>query len=142
MSVLVCGGKLTYPIKVSTDKMEIIGVSYVDRLTDYLKYNNHISKIIYLETKDNPFKEEELHGFTGDITMITNDLERYELGNTEVTEELEEDTGELEGEETLEEEGIEEEVKELSEGVINQIKNIKGLEGLRVSDIQWEIMNS
>lgn len=142
MSVLVCGGKLTYPIKVSTDKMEIIGVSYVDRLTDYLKYNNHISKIIYLETKDNPFNEEELHGFTGDITMITNDLERYELGNEEVTEELEEDTGELEGEETLEEEGIEEEVKELSEGVINQIKNIKGLEGLRVSDIQWEIMNS
>lgn len=142
MSVLVCGGKLTYPIKVSTDKMEIIGVSYVDRLTDYLKYNNHISKIIYLETKDNPFNEEELHGFTGDITMITNDLERYQLGNEEVTEELEEDTGELEGEETLEEEGIEEEVKELSEGVINQIKNIKGLEGLRVSDIQWEIMNS
>lgn len=142
MSVLVCGGKLTYPIKVSTDKMEIIGVSYVDRLTDYLKYNNHISKIIYLETKDNPFNEEELHGFTGDITMITNDLERYQLGNEEVTEELEEDTGELEGEETLGEEGIEEEVKELSEGVINQIKNIKGLEGLRVSDIQWEIMNS
>lgn len=115
MSVLVCGGKLTYPIKVSTDKLGIIGVSYVEELADYLKFNQHISKVIFLETTENTFNEDDLYGFVGTITVLTNEKEKYEG--------VEED------------QGISEETKE-------KIEAVKPLEGLRISDIQWEIMNS
>lgn len=127
MSVLVCGGKLTYPIKESTDRLGIIGVSYVEQLTDYLKYNQHIDKLIFLETVDNIFQEEDLEGFTGDITVITNNPDKYvlkeESNNEEVLEEHQDDEG-------------------LTKETIEKIIEVKQLEGLRVSDVQWEIMNS
>ena len=127
MSVLVCGGKLTYPIKESTDRLGIIGVSYVEQLTDYLKYNQHIDKLIFLETVDNIFQEEDLEGFTGDITVITNNPDKYVLK-----------------EESNSEEVLEEHQEELGfkKETIEKIIEVKKLEGLRVSDIQWEIMNS
>lgn len=123
MSVLVCGGKLTYPIKVSTDKLGIIGVSYVEQLKDYLKYNKHISKLIYLETVDNEFKEDDIEGFTGEVTVITNNPSKYLKDN--------------EQESNGDEGGI-----PLSDSVKELIIGVKTLEGIRVSDIQWEIMNS
>lgn len=127
MSVLVCGGKLTYPIKESTDRLGIIGVSYVEQLTDYLKYNQHIDKLIFLETVDNIFQEEDLEGFTGDITVITNNPDKYVLK-----------------EESNREEVLEEHQEELGfkKETIEKIIEVKKLEGLRVSDVQWEIMNS
>lgn len=127
MSVLVCGGKLTYPIKESTDRLGIIGVSYVEQLTDYLKYNQHIDKLIFLETVDNIFQEEDLEGFTGDITVITNNPDKYVLK-----------------EESNSEEVLEEHQEELGfkKETIEKIIEVKKLEGLRVSDVQWEIMNS
>ena len=130
MSVLVCAGKLTYPIKYNSDKLGITGVSYVERLTDYLIYNRHIEKIIFVETVDNTFNQSDLHGFKGDITIITKQKDKYESGEPEeldepaLDEQEEQDTGQL------------------STLVREQIKSIKELEGLRVSDIQWEIMNS
>lgn len=127
MSVLVCGGKLTYPIKESTDRLGIIGVSYVEQLTDYLKYNQHIDKLIFLETVDNIFQEEDLEGFTGDITVITNNPDKYVLKE------------ESNSEEVLEEH---EEVLGFKKETIEKIIEVKKLEGLRVSDVQWEIMNS
>lgn len=127
MSVLVCGGKLTYPIKESTDRLGIIGVSYVEQLTDYLKYNQHIDKLIFLETVDNIFQEEDLEGFTGDITVITNNPDKYVLKE------------ESNNEEVLEEH---QEVLGFKKETIEKIIEVKKLEGLRVSDIQWEIMNS
>lgn len=127
MSVLVCGGKLTYPIKESTDRLGIIGVSYVEQLTDYLKYNQHIDKIIFLETVDNIFQEEDLEGFTGDITVITNNPDKYVLKE------------ESNNEEVLEEH---QEVIGFKRETIEKIIGVKQLEGLRVSDVQWEIMNS
>lgn len=134
MSVLVCGGKLTYPIKESTDRLGIIGVSYVEQLTDYLKYNQHIDKLIFLETVDNIFQEEDLEGFTGDITVITNNPDKYvlkeESNNEEVLEEHQEVLEEHQDDEGLTKETIE------------KIIEVKQLEGLRVSDVQWEIMNS
>lgn len=127
MSVLVCGGKLTYPIKESTDRLGIIGVSYVEQLTDYLKYNQHIDKLIFLETVDNIFQEEDLEGFTGDITVITNNPDKYvlkeESNSEEVLEEHQEEIG-------------------FKKETIEKIIEVKKLEGLRVSDVQWEIMNS
>ena len=142
MSVLVCAGKLTYPIKYNSDKLGITGVSYVERLTDYLIYNRHIEKIIFVETVDNTFNQSDLHGFTGDITIITKQKEKYEL------EELEESYSDEQ--EELEESDLssgsdepeEQDTGQLSTLVREQIKCIKELEGLRVSDIQWEIMNS
>lgn len=127
MSVLVCGGKLTYPIKESTDKLGIIGVSYVEQLTDYLKYNQHIDKLIFLETVDNIFQEEDLEGFTGDITVITNNPDKYELKEESNNEEVMEEQQEVIG---------------LTKETIEKIIEVKQLEGLRVSDVQWEIMNS
>ena len=127
MSVLVCGGKLTYPIKESTDRLGIIGVSYVEQLTDYLKYNQHIDKLIFLETVDNNFQEEDLEGFTGDITVITNNPDKYVLKE------------ESNREEVLEEH---QEVLGFKKETIEKIIEVKKLEGLRVSDVQWEIMNS
>lgn len=127
MSVLVCGGKLTYPIKESTDRLGIIGVSYVEQLTDYLKYNQHIDKLIFLETVDNIFQEEDLEGFTGDITVITNNPDKYVLKE------------ESNREEVLEEH---QEVLGFKKETIEKIIEVKKLEGLRVSDVQWEIMNS
>ena len=127
MSVLVCGGKLTYPIKESTDRLGIIGVSYVEQLTDYLKYNQHIDKLIFLETVDNIFQEEDLEGFTGDITVITNNPDKYVLKE------------ESNNEEVLEEH---QEVIGFKKETIEKIIEVKKLEGLRVSDVQWEIMNS
>lgn len=136
MSVLVCGGKLTYPIKVSTDKLGIIGVSYVDQLTDYLKYNQQIDKLIFLETVDNEFKEEDLEGFTGDISMITNNPDKYKAWDSDDVEVTEE---QQESEEFTEEE---ERTSYLTGSTLEKIKDVKELEGLRISDIQWEIMNS
>lgn len=127
MSVLVCGGKLTYPIKESTDRLGIIGVSYVEQLTDYLKYNQHIDKLIFLETVDNIFQEEDLEGFTGDITVITNNPDKYVLKEESNSEEVLEDHQEVIG---------------FKKETIEKIKEVKKLEGLRVSDVQWEIMNS
>ena len=127
MSVLVCGGKLTYPIKESTDRLGIIGVSYVDQLTDYLKYNQHIDKLIFLETVDNIFQEEDLEGFTGDITVITNNPDKYVLKEESNSEEVLEEHQEVIG---------------FKKETIEKIIEVKKLEGLRVSDIQWEIMNS
>ena len=127
MSVLVCGGKLTYPIKESTDRLGIIGVSYVEQLTDYLKYNQHIDKLIFLETVDNIFQEEDLEGFTGDITVITNNPDKYVLKE------------EINSEEVMEEH---QEVIGFKKETIEKIIEVKKLEGLRVSDVQWEIMNS
>lgn len=127
MSVLVCGGKLTYPIKESTDRLGIIGVSYVEQLTDYLKYNQHIDKIIFLETVDNIFQEEDLEGFTGDITVITNNPDKYVLKEESNSEEVLEEHQEVIG---------------FKKETIEKIIEVKKLEGLRVSDVQWEIMNS
>src|SRR5699024_368727 len=141
-SVLVCAGKLTYPIKYNSDKLGITGVSYVERLTDYLIYNRHIEKIIFVETVDNTFNQSDLHGFKGDITIITKQKDKYEQ------EELEESYSDVQ--EELEESDLssgsdepeEQDTGQLSTLVREQIKSIKELEGLRVSDIQWEIMNS
>lgn len=127
MSVLVCGGKLTYPIKESTDRLGIIGVSYVEQLTDYLKYNQHIDKLIFLETVDNIFQEEDLEGFTGDITVITNNPDKYVLKEESNSEEVLEEHQEVVG---------------FNKETIEKIIEVKQLEGLRVSDVQWEIMNS
>ena len=127
MSVLVCGGKLTYPIKESTDRLGIIGVSYVEQLTDYLKYNQHIDKLIFLETVDNIFQEEDLEGFTGDITVITNNPDKYVLKEESYSEEVLEERQEVIG---------------FKKETIEKIIEVKKLEGLRVSDVQWEIMNS
>lgn len=127
MSVLVCGGKLTYPIKESTDRLGIIGVSYVEQLTDYLKYNQHIDKLIFLETVDNIFQEEDLEGFTGDITVITNNPDKYVLKEESNSEEVLEEHQEVIG---------------FKKETIEKIIEVKKLEGLRVSDVQWEIMNS
>lgn len=127
MSVLVCGGKLTYPIKESTDRLGIIGVSYVEQLTDYLKYNQHIDKLIFLETVDNIFQEEDLEGFTGDITVITNNPDKYVLKEESNIEEVLEEHQEVIG---------------FKKETIEKIIEVKKLEGLRVSDVQWEIMNS
>ena len=127
MSVLVCGGKLTYPIKESTDRLGIIGVSYVEQLTDYLKYNQHIDKLIFLETVDNIFQEEDLEGFTGDITVITNNPDKYVLKEESNSEEVLEEHQEVIG---------------FKKETIEKIIEVKKLEGLRVSGIQWEIMNS
>lgn len=141
MSVLVCGGKLTYPIKVSTDKLGIIGVSYVEQLTGYLKYNQHIDKLIFLETVDNTFREEDLEGFTGDITVITNNPDKYVLKDeSHNQEEIAEPQDELEEPQ----EDVEEPQEEfgLKKETIEKIREVKKLEGLRVSDVQWEIMNS
>src|SRR5699024_12684597 len=115
---------------IYSDKLGITGVSYVERLTDYLIYNRHIEKIIFVETVDNTFNQSDLHGFKGDITIITKQKDKYESGEPEeldepaLDEQEEQDTGQL------------------STLVREQIKSIKELEGLRVSDIQWEIMNS
>lgn len=116
MSVLVCGGKLTYPIKISTDKIDVKGVSYVERLTDYLEYNQHIEKIFFIEAIDNVFDERDIEGFDGEITMITNQVEKYD--------------------------GTTEEGSLLTEESLAKIVEVKKLEGLLLSSIQWQIMQS
>jgi len=145
--VLVCAGKLTYPIKYNSDKLGITGVSYVERLTDYLIYNRHIEKIIFVETVDNTFNQSDLHGFIGDITIITKQKDKYESGEPEELDEpaldvQESNLGSDEPEDLDEQESDEQDTGQLSTLVREQIKSIKELEGLRVSDIQWEIMNS
>lgn len=116
MSVLVCAGKLTYPIKYSSDKLGISGVSYTERLTEYLKFNKHIEKVIFVETVDNRFLESDVDGFDGGILVITNKPEHY----SPVT-----------GEDGR-----------LTSKIGNHEVSIRELENLRVSDIQWEIMTS
>lgn len=142
--MLVCAGKLTYPIKYNSDKLGITGVSYVERLTDYLIYNRHIEKIIFVETVDNTFNQSDLHGFTGDITIITKQKDKYEQEELEesYSDVQESNLGSDEPEDLDEQESDEQVTEQLSTLVREQIKCIKELEGLRVSDIQWEIMNS
>lgn len=142
--MLVCAGKLTYPIKYNSDKLGITGVSYVERLTDYLIYNRHIEKIIFVETVDNTFNQSDLHGFTGDITIITKQKDKYEQEELEesFSDVQESNLGSDEPEDLDEQESDEQVTEQLSTLVREQIKCIKELEGLRVSDIQWEIMNS
>lgn len=108
MSVLVCGGKLTYPIKDNTDKQGIKGVHYVESIKGYLPYNQGVGKVIFLEVIDNKFNIEDFDGYEGEIILYTKDLDR--------------------GERLKEENGI--------------ITTVHDLEGMRVSDVQWEIMTS
>lgn len=78
MSVLVCGGKLTYPIKGNTDKQGIKGVHYVENIKGYLPYNKGLEKVIFLEVIDNKFEIEDFEGYEGEVILYTKDLDRGE----------------------------------------------------------------
>lgn len=121
MSVLVCGGKLTYPIKVSTDSLGVQGVNYVERLTDYLEYNAQVEKILFIETVDNRFNPDDFKGFQGEVTVFTKEADKFKA-NLEEQEELDE----------LEE----------AYQVYQNIVEVIELEGLRLRDIQYHIMKS
>lgn len=140
MSVLVCAGKITYPIKYSSDKLGISGVSYVERLTDYLNYNKHIEKIIFVETIDNIFNEEDVEGFDGTVLVITEEADKYK--RLEVTEENEGVEETYSGEPLVSDESNQPVSIRLTEETLQKIVGIKGLESIRISDIQWEIMQS
>lgn len=78
MSVLVCGGKLTYPIKDNTDKQGIKGVHYVENLKGYLQYNQGVEKVVFIEVVDNKFNIEDFEGYEGEVLIYTNDLGKAE----------------------------------------------------------------
>ena len=130
MSVLVCGGKLTYPIKVSTDSLGVQGVNYVERLTDYLEYNAQVEKILFIETVDNRFNPDDFKGFQGEVTVFTKEADKFKA-NLEERAQLDE----------LEEQ---EELDELEEAyqVYQNVVEVIELEGLRLRDIQYHIMKS
>lgn len=136
MSVLVCGGKLTYPIKVSTDSLGVQGVNYVERLTDYLEYNTQVEKILFIETVDNRFNPDDFKGFQGEVTVFTKEADKFKA-NLEEQAELDE----LDEPEELEEQ---EELDELEEAyqVYQNVVEVIELEGLRLRDIQYHIMKS
>lgn len=122
MSVLLCAGKLTYPIKESSDKLGITGVSYVESLGDYLEYNNHIEKIIFIETLGNKLNEDSLECFDGDIVVFTRESSKYQKEEEYVA-------------------GFSP-IPLLTSGTLDKIKGVKPLEGMLVRDIQWEVMCS
>lgn len=137
MSVLVCGGKLTYPIKVSTDSLGVQGVNYVERLTDYLEYNAQVEKILFIETVDNRFNPDDFKGFQGEVTVFTKEADKFKA-NLEEQEELDElEERELDEPEELEERELEEEYQ-----VYQNVVEVIELEGLRLRDIQYHIMKS
>ena len=150
MSVLVCGGKLTYPIKVSTDSLGVQGVNYVERLTDYLEYNTQVEKILFIETVDNRFNPDDFKGFQGEVTVFTKEADKFKANLEERAqlEELEEqaEPEELEEHELDEPEELEEqeELDELEEAyqVYQNVVEVIELEGLRLRDIQYHIMKS
>lgn len=133
MSVLVCGGKLTYPIKVSTDSLGVQGVNYVERLTDYLEYNAQVEKILFIETVDNRFNPDDFKGFQGEVTVFTKEADKFKA-NLEERAQLDE----LEELEELEELDELEEANQVYQNVVEVIE----LEGLRLRDIQYHIMKS
>ena len=139
MSVLVCGGKLTYPIKVSTDSLGVQGVNYVERLTDYLEYNAQVEKILFIETVDNRFNPDDFKGFQGEVTVFTKEADKFKA-NLEERAQLDE----LEEQEELDELEEQEELDELEEAyqVYQNVVEVIELEGLRLRDIQYHIMKS
>lgn len=146
MSVLVCGGKLTYPIKVSTDSLGVQGVNYVERLTDYLEYNAQVEKILFIETVDNRFNPDDFKGFQGEVTVFTKEADKFkanleEQAQLDELEELEEheldELEELDEPEELEEHELEEAYQ-----VYQNVVEVIELEGLRLRDIQYHIMKS
>ena len=149
MSVLVCGGKLTYPIKVSTDSLGVQGVNYVERLTDYLEYNAQVEKILFIETVDNRFNPDDFKGFQGEVTVFTKEADKFKA-NLEERAQLDEleEHAELDEPEELEEHELDEpeelEEHELEEAyqVYQNIVEVIELEGLRLRDIQYHIMKS
>jgi len=149
VSVLVCGGKLTYPIKVSTDSLGVQGVNYVERLTDYLEYNAQVEKILFIETVDNRFNPDDFKGFQGEVTVFTKEADKFKA-NLEERAQLDEleEHAELDEPEELEEHELDEpeelEEHELEEAyqVYQNIVEVIELEGLRLRDIQYHIMKS
>lgn len=139
MSVLVCGGKLTYPIKVSTDSLGVQGVNYVERLTDYLEYNAQVEKILFIETVDNRFNPDDFKGFQGEVTVFTKEADKFKA-NLEEQAELDE----LDEQEELDELEEQAELDELEEEyqVYQNVVEVIELEGLRLRDIQYHIMKS
>lgn len=129
MSVLVCGGKLTYPIKVSTDSLGVQGVNYVERLTDYLEYNAQVEKILFIETVDNRFNPDDFKGFQGEVTVFTKEADKFKANL--------EERAKLDEPEELEEHELEEAYQDY-QNVVEVIE----LEGLRLRDIQYHIMKS
>lgn len=139
MSVLVCGGKLTYPIKVSTDSLGVQGVNYVERLTDYLEYNAQVEKILFIETVDNRFNPDDFKGFQGEVTVFIKEADKFKA-NLEEQAELDE----LDEQEELDELEEQAELDELEEEyqVYQNVVEVIELEGLRLRDIQYHIMKS
>lgn len=139
MSVLVCGGKLTYPIKVSTDSLGVQGVNYVERLTDYLEYNAQVEKILFIETVDNRFNLDDFKGFQGEVTVFTKEADKFKA-NLEERAQLDA----LEEQAELDELEEQEELDELEEAyqVYQNVVEVIELEGLRLRDIQYHIMKS
>lgn len=140
MSVLVCGGKLTYPIKVSTDSLGVQGVNYVERLTDYLEYNAQVEKILFIETVDNRFNPDDFKGFQGEVTVFTKEADKFKANLEEQAQLDELEEHELDEPEELEEHELDE-LEEANQVYQNVVEVIE-LEGLRLRDIQYHIMKS